>query len=28
VEARGSRIVIEGEAHNTTIDLTEVQAAP
>nr|WP_206039910.1 LmeA family phospholipid-binding protein [Rhodococcus sp. HNM0563] len=25
VEARGSRIVIEGEAHNVTIDLTEVQ---
>ncbi|TCN47386.1 DUF2993 family protein [Rhodococcus sp. SMB37] len=25
VEARGSRIVIEGEAHNVTIDLAEVQ---
>lgn len=25
VEARGSRIVIEGEAHDTTIDLTEVR---
>lgn len=28
VEARGSRIVIEGEAHDTVIDLTEVQTAP